>query len=64
MKQFVIAVILFQVCGNDLIIIQDGQPSIACNTVTQACKNIGVTQLLLARQTSTCTKLQEFKIVE
>ena len=64
MKHFVAAVMLFQVCGNDLVVIQDNKPSLSCNTVTQLCKEIDMVKLLLIRQTSRCTKLQGFSVTE
>lgn len=64
MKHVVAAIMLFQICGNNLIIIKDNIPYAVCGTVTQLCKDLDVVNLLVIRQTSTCTKMKEFKVIE
>lgn len=64
MKHLVAAILLFQICGNDLIIIKNSQPYAVCGTVTQLCKGLDIIDLILIRQTSSCTRLQEFKVIE
>jgi len=64
MKHLVAAIMLFQVCGNNLIIIKDNQPYAVCGTVTQLCKSLDIVDLMLIRQTSSCSRLKEFKVIE
>lgn len=64
MKHLVAAVFLFQICGNDLIVIKNSQPYAVCGTVTHLCKDLDIVNLLVIRQTSSCTVLQEFKVIE
>lgn len=64
MKHFVAGIMFFQVCGNDLIIIQDNSPHTVCGMVSQICSPLDMTKLLLIRKTSSCSLLQEFKVVE
>lgn len=64
MKHLVAAIMLFQICGNDLIVIKNNQPYAVCGTVTQLCKDLDIVNLLVIRQTSSCTVLQEFHVVE
>jgi len=64
MKHLVAAIMLFQVCGNNLIIIKDNHPYAVCGTVTQLCKSLDIVDLMLIRQSSTCSRLKEFKVIE
>lgn len=64
MKHLVAAIMLFQICGNDLVIIKNNQPYAVCGTVTQLCKGLDIVDLMLIRQTSSCSKLKEFKVIE
>jgi len=57
-------IILFQICGNTMAIFEDGEPTLACHLVKQQCVSLSIPQLMMLRQTSSCTKLKEFKVVE
>lgn len=57
-------VILFQICGNTMAIFEDGKPTLACHLTKQLCTDLTVPQLMVLRQTSTCTKIKEFKVIE
>lgn len=63
MKHIVAAVMLFQICGNDLVIIKNSQPYSVCNTVTQSCKDLDIVNLMLIRQVQ-CSKLKKFNVIE
>jgi hypothetical protein len=57
-------IILFQICGNTMAIFEDGQPTLACHLVKQECRGLSIPQLMMLRQTSSCTALKEFKVIE
>jgi hypothetical protein len=64
MKHLVAAIMFFQICGNDLVIIKNNQPYAVCGTVTQLCKSLDIVDLMLIRQSSSCSRLKEFKVIE
>lgn len=64
MKHLVAAIMFFQICGNDLVIIKNNQPYAVCGTVTQLCKSLDIVDLMLIRQSLSCSRLKEFKVIE
>lgn len=56
--------ILFQVCGNNLVFIENGQPTFICHTITQKCDFLDIYQLAIIRNTSRCSKLKPFQALE
>jgi hypothetical protein len=63
MKKILI-VILFQICGNNLVVIQDNKPHMVCDVISQNCQDLGIVRLILIRQTFSCTKLSNFNVLE
>jgi hypothetical protein len=64
MKHLVAAIMFFQICGNDLVIIKNNQPYAVCGTVTQLCKSLDIIDLMLIRQISSCSTLKKFNVIE
>lgn len=56
--------ILFQICGNNIVFIENGKPSAVCHTVSLTCNLLNVYQLVVIRNTSQCSKLQQFQAIE
>lgn len=57
-------VILFQICGNTMAIIEDGQPKLSCHLVKQECVYMSMADLMVLRHTASCTKLKVFNVIE
>jgi hypothetical protein len=64
MKTVIYAAILFQICGNELVVFEKNQPIMSCHMVTQECREITVQELIIVRQTTHCGKIQVFNLFE
>jgi hypothetical protein len=62
--KIIIYAMLFQICGNELVLFEKNQPIMSCHTVTQECREITVPELIIIRQTTHCGKIQVFNLFE
>lgn len=64
MKFLIYTSILYQICGNELVLFEKNQPIMSCHTVTQECREITIPELIIIRQTTHCGKVQTFNLFE
>jgi hypothetical protein len=64
MKTLFYAIMLYQICGNDIVYIKNGAPYAVCNMVNRDCEMLSDIRLILIRETSSCSRLKKFNIME
>jgi len=64
MKTFFYAVLMYQICGNEIVYIKNNVPYATCNTITRVCAPLDELGLILLRETSSCSRLKTFNIFE
>jgi hypothetical protein len=64
MKYLIYTILMYQVCGNEIVYIKDNAPFAMCNTTTRKCMEIDELGLILIRETSSCSRLKKFNIME
>jgi len=64
MKTLIYAILLYQICGNDIVYIKNGAPYAVCNTVTGDCDMLSDIRLILIRETASCSRIKKFNVVE
>lgn len=64
MKKLIYAMMLYQICGNDIVYIKNGAPYAVCNTVNRDCEMLSDIRLILIRETASCGRLKKFNVVE
>ena len=64
MKNLILAIWLYQICGNHILYVKDGQPYLSCNTINYECEMLNEVRMIMFRETATCTRLKKFNIME
>lgn len=64
MKTLIYTILLYQVCGNEIVYIKDNSPFAMCNTVTRKCTDLDELGLILIRETASCSRIKKFNIME
>jgi len=64
MKFFIYTILLYQICGNEIVYIKNSMPYATCNIVTRNCFLLDEPGLILLRETTSCSRLKKFNIME
>ena len=56
------AILFFQICGNNMVVVKNGEPYALCSTTRLSCKSLSYLELLLIRQTAKCSSFKKFEV--
>jgi hypothetical protein len=64
MKTILYAILMYQICGNDIAYFKNTIPFATCNLVTRECTALNEIGLILLRETASCSRIKKFNVVE
>lgn len=57
-------ILLYQICGNEIVYIKNNAPYATCHIVTGECFGLDELRLVFIRQTSHCSAFKKFNVME
>lgn len=64
MKLMLYAILMYQICGNEIVYFKNNVPFVSCNAVTFQCATLDEVQLILLRETTSCSRVKKFNVME